>query len=219
MENVRFDNENYGDFVKRTNSAISKMTALQTLMSGKEPSSEEVTLIKEFKIVNDYLESPLGDKSETMMKKAFAIAIIIANDKGKLPFPVTSPEQIAATVDEGLTRMKTAYLIATGEIDTDQAIEILVDRAAARATAFADRAIEIGVPLLADTLCKVMSKHPATASLIPLVKVAEKYVTPMAKTAVQKGIKATAERTKSFLKNTVKEGKKVVEKIISWLKA
>ncbi len=219
METIKFKNENYGNFVKKTNSAMSKMTALQTLMSGKELSSEEVPLIKEFKIVKDFLESPLGDKKETMMKKAFATAVTIANDKGMLPFPVKSPDQIAATVDDGLTRMKTAYQTATGKIDINQAIDVLVDRDADRAMVFADRAIEKGVPLVVDKLCEAMSKHPKTAALAPMLKAAEKYVTPKIKAAVRTGIKATAEHVKTSLKIAVEEGKKVGRKIFSWLKA
>ena len=219
METIKFENENYGNFVKKTNSAMSKMTALQTLMSGKELSSEEVPLIKEFKIVKDFLESPLGDKKETMMKKAFAIAVTIATDKGVLPFPVKSPDQIAATVDDGLTRMKTAYQTSTGKIDINQAIDVLVDRAATRAMVFADRAIEKGVPLLSDMLCSAMRKNPWTAGLVPVIKAAEKYVTPKIKDAVRTGIKATAENVKTSLKIAVEEGKKVGRKIFSWLKA
>ena len=219
METIKFENENYGNFVKKTNSAMSKMTALQTLMSGKELSREEVPLIKEFKIVKDFLESPLGDKKETMMKKAFAIAVTIANDKGVLPFPVKSPDQIAATVDDGLTRMKTAYQTSTGKIDVNQAIDVLVDRAADRAMVFADRAIDKGVPFVVDKLCEAMSKHPKTAALVPMLKAAEKYVTPKIKDAVRTGIKATAENVKTSLKRAVEEGKKVGRKIFSWLKA
>ena len=215
METIKFENENYGNFVKKTNSAMSKMTALQTLMSGKELSSEEVPLIKEFKIVKDFLESPLGDKKETMMKKAFATAVTIANDKGVLPFLVKSPDQIAATVDDALTRMKTAYQTSTGKIDVNQAIDVLVDRAATRAMVFADRAIEKGVPLLSDMLCSAMIKNPLTAGLVPVIKAAEKYV----KDAVRTGIKATAEHVKTSLKETVEVVKKVGRKIYSWLKA
>ena len=55
MDIVKFAKENYGDFVKRANPAMNKMTALQTLLSGKELSKEEVPLIKEFKTVQEFL--------------------------------------------------------------------------------------------------------------------------------------------------------------------
>ena len=58
MDIVKFAKENYGDFVKRANPAMNKMTALQTLLSGKDLSKEEVPLIKEFKSVQEFLDLP-----------------------------------------------------------------------------------------------------------------------------------------------------------------
>ena len=127
---VKFAKENYGDFVKRANPAMNKMTALQTLLSGKDLSKEEVPLIKEFKTVQEFLNLPMGDKKEVVLKKAFATAVTIAKDKGVLPFEVNSSEQIASLVDDGLTRMKVAYQTATGKIDAYQAVDALVDRVA-----------------------------------------------------------------------------------------
>ena len=100
MDIVKFAKENYGDFVKRANPAMNKMTALQTLLSGKDLSKEEVPLIKEFKSVQEFLDLPMGDKKEVVLKKAFATAVTIAKDKGVLPFEVNSSEQIASLVDD-----------------------------------------------------------------------------------------------------------------------
>ena len=67
MDIVKFAKENYGDFVKRANPAMNKMTALQTLLSDKELSKEEVPLIKEFKVVQEFLDIPMGDKKEVVL--------------------------------------------------------------------------------------------------------------------------------------------------------
>ena len=141
MDIVKFAKENYGDFVKRANPAMNKMTALQTLLSGKDLSKEEVPLIKEFKTVQEFLNLPMGDKKEVVLKKAFATAVTIAKDKGVLPFEVNSSEQIASLVDDGLTRMKVAYQTATGKMDAYQAVDALVDRVAVRVVGIADRVI------------------------------------------------------------------------------
>lgn len=69
MDIIKFAKDNYGDFVKRANPAMNKMTALQTLLSGKELSKEEVPLIKEFKTVQEFLNLPMGDKKELVLKK------------------------------------------------------------------------------------------------------------------------------------------------------
>lgn len=219
MDIVKFAKENYGDFVKRANPAMNKMTALQTLLSGKELSKEEVPLIKEFKVVQEYLDLPMGDKKEVILKKAFATAVTIAKDKGVLPFEVNSSEQIASLVDDGLTRMKVAYQTATGKMDVYQAVDALVDRVAVRVVGIADRVIEKGIPIVVDKLCKAMSKHPNTMALVPFVKAAEKYIAPVAKAAVRAGVAAVAKAAKLILKKAVDTAKAVGKKIMSWLNA
>lgn len=219
MDIVKFAKENYGDFVKRANPAMNKMTALQTLLSGKDLSKEEVPLIKEFKVVQEYLDLPVGDKNEVILKKAFATAVTIAKDKGVLPFEVDSSEQIASLVDDGLTRMKVAYQTATGKMDAYQAIDTLVDRVAVRVVGIADRVIEKRTPIVVDKLCKAMSKHPYTMALVPFVKAAEKYIAPVAKAAVRVGVAAVAKAAKPILKKAIDTAKAVGKKIMSWLNA
>ena len=219
MDIVKFAKENYGDFVKRANPAMNKMTALQTLLSGKDLSKEEVPLIKEFKVVQEYLDLPVGDKKEVILKKAFATAVTIAKDKGVLPFEVNSSEQIASLVDDGLTRMKVAYQTATGKMDAYQAVDALVDRVAVRVVGIADRVIEKGTPIVVDKLCIAMSKHPYTMALVPFVKAAEKYIAPVAKAAVRVGVAAVAKAAKPILKKAIDTAKAVGKKIMSWLNA
>ena len=196
MDIVKFAKENYGDFVKRANPAMNKMTALQTLLSGKDLSKEEVPLIKEFKTVQEFLNLPMGDKKEVVLKKAFATAVTIAKDKGVLPFEVNSSEQIASLVDDGLTRMKVAYQTATGKMDAYQAVDALVDRVAVRAVGIADR-----------------------AALVPFVKASEKYIAPVAKAAVRAGVAVVAKVAKPILKKAVDTAKAIGKKIMSWLNA
>lgn len=219
MDILKFASENYGDFVKRANPAMDKMTALQTLLSGQELTKEEVPLLKEFKVVQEFLDLPMGDKKEVALKKAFALAVTIAKDKGVLPFEVDSPEQIATLVDDGLSRMKVAYQVATGNIDMHQACDALVDRLAVRVVGIADHAIEKGVPFVVDKLCLAMSKHPYTAAFVPFVKSAEKFVTPMAKTAVRKGIEFVAKQAKPLLRKAVDKVAASAKKLLNLLNA
>lgn len=219
MDIIKFAKDNYGDFVKRANPAMNKMTALQTLLSGKELSKEEVPLIKEFKTVQEFLNLPMGDKKEIVLKKAFATAVTIAKDKGVLPFEVDSSEQIASLVDDGLTRMKVAYQTTTGKMDAYQAVDALVDRVAVRVVGIADRVIEKGTPIVVDKLCIAMSKHPYTMALVPFVKAAEKYIAPVAKAAVRVGVAAVAKAAKPILKKAIDTAKAVGKKIMSWLNA
>ena len=49
--------------------------------------------------IQDFLDAPMGDKKELIMKKAVAAAMVLANDKGLMPVPARGAE-IAAVVDE-----------------------------------------------------------------------------------------------------------------------
>ena len=64
-----------------------------------------------------------------------------------------------------------------------------------------------------------MSKQPYTMALVPFVKAAEKYITPVAKAAVRVGVAAVAKAAKPILKKAVDTAKAVGKKIMSWLNA
>ena len=154
-------NEDYGrnEFGNQFEREATQMTALQSLLLGNELTAEELPLIREFKCVKEFLDLPINDKKEAILKKLFATSIVIAKSKGLLPFEVPeSPEAIASVIDEGLTQMKVAYKTATGELDSIEAIDVLVDRVAVRAVAIADKVIEKGIPVVLDKLCMVMTK-------------------------------------------------------------
>ena len=66
--------------------------------------------------------------------------------------------------------------------------------------------------------CKVIAKvYPPAAVFVPVIKAAEKYIVPIAKMAVRKGLSVVAEGAKSFIRSTVKTLKNGVKKFVSWL--
>ena len=197
-----------------------KYSALQSLLAGRELDKEEVESLKEFKVVQQFLDSPVGDASEAKLKKVFAAAIIIANEQGTLPFSIDgkSPIAIASAVDEGLNRVKLSYKLAKEELDVIEVADMLIDATVARVVTVADKVIERGVPVVLDKLCKVIAKvYPPAAVFVPVIKAAEKYIVPIAKMAVRKGLSVVAEGAKSFIHSTVKTLKNGVKKFASWL--
>ena len=190
-------NEDYGrnEFGNQFEREATQMTALQSLLLGNELTAEELPLIREFKCVKEFLDLPINDKKEAILKKLFATSIVIAKSKGLLPFEVPeSPEAIASVIDEGLTQMKVAYKTATGELDSIEAIDVLVDRVAVRAVAIADKVIEKGIPVVLDKLCMVMTKvYPPAITVVPVIKHAERYITVATKVIVRKGIRTLAQ--------------------------
>lgn len=216
-------NEDYGrnEFGNQFEREATQMTALQSLLLGNELTAEELPLIREFKCVKEFLDLPINDKKEAILKKLFATSIVIAKSKGLLPFEVPeSPEAIASVVDEGLTQMKVAYKTATGELDSIEAVDVLIDHVAVRAVAIADKVIEKGMPVVLDKLCMAMTKvYPPAITVVPVIKHAERYITVATKVIVRKGTRTLAQAAKSIVKQVATTVKSVARKVLNFLKA
>ena len=216
-------NEDYGrnEFGNQFEKEATQMTALQSLLLGNELTAEELPMIREFKCVKEFLDLPVNDKKEAVLKKLFATSVVIAKSKGLLPFEVPeSPEAIASAVDEGLTQMKVAYKTATGELDSIEAVDVLVDRVAVRAITIADKVIEKGIPIVLDKLCVAITKvYPPAIAVVPVIKRAERYITVATKMVVRKGIRTLAQAAKPVVKQVVTMAKYVAKKVQNFLKA
>lgn len=216
-------NEDYGrnEFGNQFEKEVTQMTALQSLLTGNELSTEELPLIREFKTVQEFLDLPVNDKKEAILKKLFTSSIILAKNKGVLPFNVPdSPVEIASAVDEGLTRLKVAYQTATGVLDSIEATDVLIDRLAVRAITVMDKMIEKGVPVVLDKLCMVMTKvYPPANAIVPIIKSAKRYITVATKVVVRKGIRTLAQAAKPIVQRTVAKVKSVAKKVLKFLKA
>lgn len=217
-------NEDFGrpEFGKQFECETSKIVALQSLLLGNELSEKETSSIRQYKVVQEFLDLPLHDKKEGILKKLFAATAVIAQKKGFLSeegIPNT-PEDIASLVDEGLTRLKVAYQTGKGELEPEEAIDALIDQATVRAIAFTDALIEKEMPVAIDKLCTFMvKKYPKTAPLALWIKRSEKVITHVTKQVVRKGIQTMAKAAKPIVRTIVGKAKKVSSKNLSFLKA
>ena len=210
-------NEDAGrnEFGAHLESESRKYSALQSLLAGKLLEKDEIENLREFKFVQQFLDSPIGDASEAKLKKAFAAAVIMAQEQGTLPFSLAdkSPIAIASAIDEGLNRVKFAYKVSKEELDVVEVADKLIDATVARVVTVADKVI-----VVLDNLCKVIARvYPPATVFVPVIKAAEKYIVPIAKMAVRKGLSVVAEGAKSFIRSTVKTLKNGVKKFVSWL--
>ena len=181
------EDEGRNEFVSHVEGESRKYSALQSLLSGRKLEQEEVESLKEFKEVQQFLDSPVGDASEAKLKKVFAAAIITANEQGTLPFSIDdkSPIAIASAVDEGLNRVKLSYKLAKEELDVIEVADKLIDATVARVITVADKVIERGVPVVLNCVCDLISKvYPRAAVFVPVIKSAEKFIVTAAKVAV-----------------------------------
>ena len=197
-----------------------KYSALQSLLTGRELEKEEVESLKEFKVVQQFLDSPVGDTSEAKLKKVFATAIITANEQGTLPFSIEdkNPIAIASAIDEGLNRVKLSYKLVKEDLDVIEVADMLIDATVARVVTVADKVIERGVPIVLNRVCDLISKiYPPATVVVPVIKSAEKFIVTAAKVAVRKGLKYVAEGAKTVVRSEAKGLVKVGKKLASWL--
>lgn len=216
-------NEDYGrnEFGNQFEKEVTQMTALQSLLTGNELSSEELPLIREFKTVQEFLDLPVNDKKEAILKKLFTSSIILAKNKGVLPFNLpNSPVEIASAVDEGLTQLKVAYQTTKGTLDSIEATDVLIDRIAVRTITVMDKVIEKGMPVVLDKFCMVMTKiYPPSIAVVPVIKSVERYITVATKVVIRKGIRTLAQAAKPIVQRTVTKVKSVARKALNFLKA
>lgn len=173
--------------------------------------AESIPSRPESKLMTTYLDSPLGSPSEVIVKKAIATAVVIAKKRGLTATVFAKdPMELVAVVDEGMTRMKVAYKVGKGLLDSTKAADEIIDRAAARVVAFTDKVIEKGTPIVIDKVMKVAERiYPPIAVVTPIVKVAVPYIAHAAKVVVRAGVKVVAKAAKSVVKTVVAGVKKV----------
>ena len=145
MEFTSF-NSDYGrsEFGNNFDGNLNKINALKSLLLGHELGAADINQLKEFKIVKEFLDLPFNDKREVILKKLFAVAVNIAIKNKTFPIELkdTSSVAIASMIDEGLNRVKVAYLSSVGQMDVIEAADVLIDRAAARTVAVLEKAVE-----------------------------------------------------------------------------
>lgn len=212
-------NEDNGrnEFASSLSGECNKYSALQSLLTGKLLENEEVESLRESKVMQMFLDAPMGSPLEAKLKKVFAAAVITANDKGLLPFSLgdKSPIAIASAIDEGLSRMKLSYKVAQEELDVIEVADMLIDATVARVVTVADKVIERGVPIVIDIVCSYVAKvFPPATVFVPFIKQAEKFLVPAAKKIVREGLNTVAKAAKGFVRTAVKAVGKVFHKVL-----
>jgi len=163
-------------------------------------------------LINGDLALPEARKRKEIIAKA----IIKGINEGVIA-PMR-PEEIAALIDEGLTRIIVARQVGDDVIETIEAMDVLIDHAAARVVTIADGLItkvENGLlqksDVIADTIVDrgatalkvVASAFPPTRVLVPFIDTAAQYIKPAARVIVKKGISLVANVARTVVKKAV----------------
>jgi len=189
-------------------------------LSPIESLTEEILPKSEW--LQPFLESPINALNEAEYKKTMAIAVIKAISTGALP--KMDAVGVASLVDEGMTRLKTAYQIEEGEIDVFKATDILIDHAIIRTASVVESVVDQAEEALHQATPEIVSAtidhaataismglasiYPPAAFVEPIIIRAAEYIKPHAVKSVQKGITKVAESTRRFIKETAPKAEK-----------
>ena len=211
------------DKVIRDNQALKSLIIDASSLVTGDQSQETRQSIQEF------LDSPLGDKKEIVMKKAFAAAMVLAKERGLLPNLPESSHAIASIVDEGLTRVKANYQVGVGILDPEEAIDHIVDHAESRAVTYVDAAFESGMISEVATAGVVRLAYaipgigpiigPIAENYRPIIKSVIASVEQPVREAIKTGIHVVATTAKTIARKAIEEVKTVAvnisEKLVS----
>ena len=120
-------------------------------------------------------------------------------------------------VDDSLTRAKTAYKVATGEISLEEVADTMIDMQAAHVMTVADLALdnpETTVELLCDA---VSAAYPPVAEAVqfakPLIKQVATRVAPKVKELVHTGINRVSQYAKEAARPIVAKAREIGVKV------
>ncbi len=204
---------------------INKQQAVQSFSLCKALEQADIPLIKEYKVMQAFMELPVDDPKEKALKKVMAAAMVTAAEKGVLPFPVPKKaSSIASVVDEGLTHMKVAYKVAQGKMNPVEATETVINHGIARAVSVvkkvASKVVDKVVPVVADAVVDAVSTvFPPVQLVKPFVQKTVPYVSHTVKTAVHAGIQTLAEAAKPVVKTIATTVVSVGRKVAPFLKS
>ena len=204
---------------------INKQQAVQSFSLCKALEQADIPLIKEYKVMQAFMELPVDDPKEKALKKVMAAAMVTAAEKGVLPFPVPKKaSSIASVVDEGLTHMKVAYKVAQGKMNPVEATETVINHGIARAVSVvkkvASKVVDKVVPVVANVVVDAVSTvFPPVQLVKPFVERAVPYVSHTVKTAVHAGIQTLAEAAKPVVKTIATTVVSVGRKVAPFLKS
>lgn len=223
------DFEKIASCANTIDSAIRDNSALKSIIVDASAAMMDDDSYETRQSIQEFLDLPLGDKKDIAIKKAFAAAMVVGKERNILDLPDNGAE-IAAIVDEGWARAKTAYQVGIGLLDPETAIDHIVDLEESRLVATIDLAFDSGLVNMVATEAIVAASYaipgigsiigPAAEACKPIIQSTLKVVEKPIKQVIKSGIHTVATTAKSIAHkaiDTVKSyASSVVSKISSW---
>lgn len=218
MENDYIYSEEYQSYGDELRDGLSKYVTLESArFEGEEYADDEQAT--PLGCMQEFLDASLVGDKDTAMKKLFAAGVVFANDSKVLPFELsdTSPTGVASLVDNGLTRVKVAYKVATGEMQAEEVADCLIDSAASRVMALADNVLDNPEASVESVCDKVAEAFPRVAEVVqtakPFIKQVAKRVAPAVKEAVHEGIGQIAQYAKEAARPIIAKAREIGAKV------
>lgn len=196
--------------------AVANNTTLQSVLLEGSVSIDNLKQLRGSKVLQEFLDAPIGNEKDTQIKQIIASAILIAKQNDSLPFDLPSfdPVEVAKIVDEGLTRVKVAYQSGCGILDPIEVADALIDKAAARTVALVDHAFESGVVNQMLTIGVVAAltffKVPNAQAYAPIISDVISFVEKPIQDFIHKGISHIAQSAKTVVRKVVSSVKNFI---------
>ena len=237
--------DNYNNTYNQINNSLAKIIAIRSLLSGKELTNDVLFSLKGIKVVNDFLEAPLNGDAESKLKKAFVAAVIASKefDHINLNGGYTT-EELTLALSEGLTRLKTQYLVGKGSyggssFDERDAKEIELDHAMVALLLIVERQIDNWCDQLPDKLEELTEQYydelvtglmvalsgaiaahlsPELATkIMPWINHLVLELKPKVQEWIRQGAQAVIDYVKPEIIKAVKTSLVILQKVKNWL--
>lgn len=164
-------------------------------------------------LIESALQAPFNSQSELDLKKIMSTALLIGKATGLISnemYESLDGTMSAVIADETVTKLKTAYQVGCGMMDSYEATDLLIDKVSARVIAVTeiavDNFIETGINKIA------MSISMAYPPLLPVamsLKYFQPVITQKAKQYIGKGINNLNYLAKSMIRKTSEKIKEI----------
>lgn len=211
------------DTVQQINNSLGKIMAIRALISGKELTNSDTNLLEGIKVVQDFLDAPMNSSEESNFKKAFVASVLVSKVAGKIQVDGKyTTEEIAIAISEGLTRLKTQYLVGKGHCNgktftESMAEEIQLDHEIAALVMIVEKRIDNWCEQLPNDIEKLTDEHyeELVGSLnLAISAVIANYLSPELATQVSLWIDEFATKLKPEVLGLINKGAKIIVRII-----
>ncbi|MEZ4525517.1 MAG: hypothetical protein R2941_06300 [Desulfobacterales bacterium] len=142
LKNDEFKDLNKKAIAQNIESDIRNNTLLKVITAQEIIKFDPAKEYDEIPSVKDFFQRPLDHPEDKNIKKIVSAATVAARNRGWIKsLEKQSVKEISAIADLGVSGAKVAYKVGTGEINSTDAIDYMVDRATATFAAVAKKAV------------------------------------------------------------------------------